>query len=438
MIARQAWLWTAMGLAVAVAGCRSVPDSEDYRWGYTVTNGTVTITNYTGSGETMAIPSRINGLPVTSVGTHAFFRSTSLTNVLIGNGVRTIGDSAFFGCAGLTNIAIPASVNIIGEDAFRDCNSLEAIVVDARNRFNSAADGVLFTREQFTIILVRCPERKTGTYAIPDNVDSIGKGAFAGCDRLTGVTIPDSVSRIGGRAFEGCGSLTNIAVAATNTSYSTIDGVLFNKAQSQLIRFPPGWSGSYSIPDGVTSIGIAFAGCTRLTSVALPASLANIGFWAFRDCSSLTNITVHDANAFYSSVDGVLCNKAHTQLIRCPPGRTGSYSIPPGVTNIGCQAFEHGSRLTDVTVPPSVTDVEVAAFAECTNLTAVYFRGNAPNLPADINRGCMPPRPTIFEHADQVTIYHLPGTTGWSHTFGGRPTAIWNPQTNTAANAEKK
>ena len=110
-------------------------------------NNTVEITKYTGKGDIVKIPDRINGIPVTKLGNRAFERCSSLTEVVIPNSVTTIRDSAFYGCSSLTNVVIPNSVTKIGDWAFFGCTSLTEVV-------------------------------------IPNSVTTIGLLAFAGCDNL--------------------------------------------------------------------------------------------------------------------------------------------------------------------------------------------------------------------------------------------------------------
>ena len=171
---------------------------------------------------------------------------------------------------------------------FEGCIGLTSITVDSVNANYSSNDGVLFNKDQTT--LIQFPGGKGGSYTIPTSVTSIDSNAFAGCTNLTSIAIPSSVTSV--EVFEGCTNLTSITVDTDNANYSSIDGVLFNKDKTTLFFFPRGKGGSYTIPTSVTSIDSnAFAGCTNLTSIAIPSSVTSIGGRAFKD-SSLTTVTI--------------------------------------------------------------------------------------------------------------------------------------------------
>jgi hypothetical protein len=384
-------LGTRTGLAVAALGLAIThlnPGEAQAQFAYTTNNGGITITGYTGPGGDVSIPDKINGLPVTC-----------------------IGDSAFYCCTNLTSVTIPDSVTSIGGGAFWYCTSLTAITADAQNSVYSSVAGALFNKS--TNALIQCPAGKAGSYTIPNSVTTIGPVAFAWCIGLSSVTIPDSVTSIMHGAFWGCTSLTNVTVGNSVTS---LGDDAFGVCTSLT---------NITIPDSVTSIGGgAFLGCTSLKSITIPESVTNLTVRTFDYCFGLKSIAVAELNPAYSSEDGVLLDKSRTTLIKCPPGREGSYTIPKGVAEIRDNCFFDCISLTDIIVPGSVTNFGVWAFWDfvhnslATNLTGIYFEGDAP-------------RSAPYFGGLDLNVYYLPGTEGWGPTFGcsgyygEAPTAPW-------------
>ena len=189
----------------------STTPAAQAQFDYTTNAGAITITNYSGPGGNVVIPSTLTGLPVTSIGINAF-QGSSLGTVTIPDSVASIGAGAFFN-TGLTNVTIPASVKSIGANAFAFCSlpgvtvpasvtnlgqlvfvggyAMKAITVAAGNKYYSSADGVLFDARRAT--LLECPDGFTGNYAVPKGVTNIADEAFWSCGGVTGVTIPGSV-----------------------------------------------------------------------------------------------------------------------------------------------------------------------------------------------------------------------------------------------------
>jgi len=322
------------------------------------------------------------------------------------NGTITI--TGYTGPGGAVDI--PGTINglpvtCIGEAAFSDCTNLTSVT-------------------------------------IPNNVASIGYWMFNGCTSLTSVTIGNSLTTIGYGAFDSCTSLSVITVVANNPVYSSVDGVLFNKSQTALLLYPAGKAGSqYTIPNSVTNIGGesfvwpgafysctsltniiipnsvtsigdgAFLGCTSLTSITIPDSVTSIGNSAFRDCTSLTSVTIGNSVTWIGGGAFQNC----TSLT--------SITIPDSVTSIGGRsmfwggAFQNCTSLTSITIPDSISSIGKQAFYSCISLMGVNFMGNAPGVDSD--------EYGMFGGADNVTVYYLPGATGWGTTFGDRPTAFW-------------
>jgi hypothetical protein len=103
------------------------------------------------------------------------------------------------------------------------------------------------------------------------------------------------VTEIGWGAFSDCTGLTSIDASTDNPSYSSADGVLFNKNKTALIQYPRGKQGTYVIPNSVTEIRKeAFKGCIGLTSVTIPESVKKIESGTFENCTNLTSVHILD------------------------------------------------------------------------------------------------------------------------------------------------
>ena len=345
-----------------------------------VTNGgAITITGYNGSPVGLDVPGSTNGFAVVGIGDSAFKNMPTLTGVTLPDSVTSVGNSAFQACSGLTNVTLGGGLLSIGNNAFQY-------------------------------------DFKLADVSIPDGVTSIGSMAFFNCSGMTNISIGSGVTNIGAMAFIACYGLEAINVNPANFAYGSLAGVMFDKNQTTLLQYPGGKPGDYTPPASVVSIGDnAFAGCINLTNVSIGDNVTNIGGGVFYECVNLTNVTIgaglasigYDGfdqcygllainvapeNQAFSSVAGLLYDKDQTRLIRCPGGIAGS-----------------------CTIPGSVTSIENYAFLNDYQVDAVYFEGNAPSSGS-----------LAFD--DSLTVYYLPGTSGWTSSFGGMPAVLWNPQ----------
>ena len=242
---------------------------------------------------------------VKSIGDNAFWRCTSLTSVTIPDQITIIEDRIFMECTGLKSITLPNSITSIGNGAFWDCRYLKNITIP--NSVINIDDIAFEYCSNLQSITIPYSVKSIGDSAfrycygltsitISNSVTNIGDSAFEYCESLESITIPDSVTSIGAGAFNGCKILTSITVDKNNSTYSSVDGVLFNKSKDTLIACPNVKADNYQIPNSVTSIGAdAFARCTSLKSITIPNSVINIGNDAFYNCDSLKNITIPDS-----------------------------------------------------------------------------------------------------------------------------------------------
>ena len=412
--------WTLDGTVLTISGNGKMKDYnwEEAPWGTSITEVIIE-----------------NG--VTDIGECAFQSCTSLESVNIPESVTEIGSVAFLGCTSLTSVNIPDSVTSIGNSTFSGCTSLTSVNI---------SDSVTSICYQ-----AFCNCTSLTSITIPNSVTRIDSSAFSYCTSLTSITIPDSVTGIGpcafentayynnesnwensllyignhlikakkdvsgnveikqgaktiaDSAFENCTSLTSITIPDSVTSIGYI-------AFSGCISLT-----SINIPDGVTSIYIhTFSGCTSLTSVTIPDSVTYIDGSAFEGCTSLESVTIPDSvtyigvsafenTAYYNNESNWENSLLYigNHLIKAKNNVSGSVEIKQGTKTISEFAFENCTSLTSVTIPDSVTSIGYGAFMGCTSLTSVKIGNGVTSIAIYAFSGCT--SLTIVTIPDSVT-----------------------------------
>lgn len=265
--------------AVYADETRKLLGSVDYDYGVTVSDknmfaysenddGTVTITGGNIVTPKLEIPAELEGKKVSAIGMNAF----------TGNNV-------------ITDLVIPEGVKSLDWYCFNTCENLE-------------------------------------TVTLPDSLEFIDSWAFERCSKLKTINVPANVTQINGGAFAQNSSMTSITCDPANKNYVSVNGVLFTKDMKELVAYPGGIQGGYTVPATVNHIGdAAFYGALGLDSVTILGNLDFIGFEAFAECSKLTDVAIRDGVNYvgywaFRGCDGIK-----------------SLTVPQSVTNIGNQAF---------------------------------------------------------------------------------------------------
>lgn len=224
------------------------------------------------------------------------------------------------------------------------------------------------------------------------DVTSISR--FYGCTSISNIKIPSSVSKINNYSFEACRNLIEINVDLDNMNYTSVNGVLYNKNKSELIKYPEGKSeNSYSILDSVTSIAPnAFRNCTSLVSIIIPNSVTSIGDLAFYFCTSLKEIKIPDSTfrigtsaflctAWYDDqLDGLVYAGKIVYQYKGDMSENTSLFIKDGTKGIADSAFYDCENLKNIVIPDSVISIGDNAFRDCTNLTSITLQNNLTSI----------------------------------------------------------
>ena len=296
---------------------------------------TGTITEYNGTDTVVVIPSKINGVTVTTIGTDAFL-GLNITSVTIPASVTEIGSNAFAGCTNLTSVHYAGDWSNLtiqsGNPAVQDAANAPlfdfefippdntAVIVTNYKYNGAAADVTIPSRYQgkpvTTIGHAAFFNSAVTSVTIPDSVTSISDEAFGFCSQLTNISIPNSVTYIGFSAFNSCTSLKSITLPS---SLSTIQ--------------------SY-----------AFYNCGNLKTIRIPVSVTSIGNCAFDVCPSLMTVTYPGSKTLWDAISKGSNNDVLENKLVC--NQLEATFTADGTTFAQPQTINRGEKFTKPAEPP--------------------------------------------------------------------------------------
>lgn len=368
-----------------------------------LSDGTVSITQYTGTDTAVKIPNKLKGMTVTQIGAQAFI-NTDIQSVVIPEGVKTIGEAAFYGCGNLDVITLPKSLRKIEAGAFVYCYNLQKMNLN-------------------------------------EGLQSIGDYAFQNTG-IQSITIPSTLKTIGQTIFYGCTSFTGYA-ENKNPYFAVTSGVLYSNDKKTIVDYPTGkTASSYAMPSSVTTIKeAAFLGTYNLQKVVFGSNIKTIGDWAFSksgltefslpstvtkigngivsECPRLKKLTIKNTKlkalpyqlaymctsletvylsgkieeigqldfAYCSSLKNVTLNSGLKIILNGAFGECTSLvsiKLPSGLEEIAYQAFMNDIKLTNVNIPSSVKAIYRQAFYNCPAWEQIKKKIGLVNVAGDV------------------------------------------------------
>ncbi len=335
---------------------------------------------------------------------YAFLGNEALVEVTFGSDVEEIGLYAFQNCVNLKKVNCDDALGIISAGAFKGCSALEEFDV-------SEATLATVGYEAFA----DCVSLKS--FKTAETMSDIGDYAFANT-KLESIELGKNISSVGVNSFRGVSTLKEINVVNNNKTYSSVDGVLYNKKCKDLITLPAGITGTYELPASVevikeaalrgTAISAvvipedtalyaiesnAFEG-SAIESIAIPSNVGKLSSGAFKNAANLKNVTFNEGLTYIGA--GCFEGCVALESIKLPESvhdiANGAFknaglksvNLGDGVAKIDSEAFAGNKALSDLYLGKNVEKLGDGAFKNCASLVAVtipasmkIFSGNA-------------------------------------------------------------
>lgn len=288
---------------------------------------------------------------------YAFDGCTNLYDVTLEEGITQLSGSNIFANTAAEEIYIPSSVETISDSGFA-YSAVRKISVSGFNQNYSSENGCLLEKIKPDNGDTRYRLLFCGSQAeIPDCVTEIGSGAFVGREDLTEFVMPEQIEEIHSGFFAGCKNLKTVTVDRDNSVFKGEGNCIIRKEDNVLVQGCIGsvipdyvtvigdsaFRGtdfeSLTVPENITEIGAgAFGGCLSLREVIFPEAIESIGEWAFSGCTALSEI-----------------------------------KLPEGIESIGANAFSGCTALSEIRLPEGLKSIGDGCFVNCSSLLSVVI-----------------------------------------------------------------
>ena len=336
---------------------------------------------YYGSYVASSLKSVKFGGGLKSIESYAFYENRALNTVkFTGDALTSIGYRSFYN-TDITELDLSGANASIGTSAFSNCNSLRTVKLSGVNTIESGAfygcDELVNLEMSDTLTTIEgsafCSCTSLKTVIFSDSVTTIADGSFTDCTGLESVTIGKGCTSVTASAFTRNVNLVKFDVSEDNESYTSVDGVLYNKEKTAVVCYPKSLSGEYVIPDTVTSIEkAAFENCNKLTKITIGSGVETVNPYAFNQCNLLATVVFKDSD----TANKKICERA---FYYC--GSLTEVDFGNAVTSIGDYAFTICSKIKSLEFPDSLTSIGQFAFSPYTDRTG----GTSFSPSADLN-----------------------------------------------------
>ncbi|MBR7054826.1 MAG: leucine-rich repeat protein [Prevotella sp.] len=298
----------------------------------------------------------------------------SLDELVFFTGIKTIYGESFINCPNLASIIIPANVTSVGYEPFRSCPKLPAIRVDDGNMNYSSDEGVLMDRRKTT--LVRCPEGKTGSYAMPASTTFISAGAFMS-SKLSSIEVAAAVYYIDLDAFANCSNLLSVKVHWPTPLEPSSAIFTSTKVANATLYVPTGTAQAYAASSTWGKFGsIVEYDDTEAHFIAFNDAEVEAVCLSHWDKNGDGRLSEAEAAAVMS-LDGAFRGN---DLVRC----FTELQYFTGLTAIGESEFEGCRLLEGITIPSQVTAIGDRAFHGCFSFAIVSIPAAVTSIGTDV------------------------------------------------------